>query len=73
MPGEGSAKDLWGYLMGEEGLDSAPGTRGTTLVSAAREECAWPGIRDHGLLLIWDKREDRLVARILPNKALVKE
>ena len=48
--------------------DSEPSHRGATLISREREDCEWPCVKEHSLRLIWDKREDRMVARIITKR-----
>lgn len=61
---------LWGDQMPNQpdpDPDTMPSERGATLVHAEREECAWPSLKDHSLVLVWDKREDRMAAKIVPT------
>lgn len=45
--------------------DLEPSRRGATLMTADREDCEWPAVGKHALRLVWDKREDRMAAKIV--------
>lgn len=50
--------------------ESLPASRGVTLLTAEREDCDWPCVKQHRLRLTWDKKEDRLVAKIVSGPVL---
>lgn len=48
-------------------LDETPAVRGATIATAVKEECAWPVLKDHSIVIVWDKETDEMVAKIVPT------
>lgn len=56
-----------------EDPDLTPAVRGGTVVAQTHEDGYWPVTQRYSVVVRWDKREDRVVAKIVPTTLLYLE